>query len=375
MNKQKIILFVAVALLLPAVALGATFTSGNNPTVGSSEIVSDDLYIAGSSVSVTGTIIGDLFSAGQSVLISNQVSQDLFSAGNNVVITANVGDNVKIVGNTVFIQGNVGGDAMIGGNQITISGGQVGGDLLLGGNSINVEASVRGKARIAGALVYINSTVTGDIIVDATQLKLGPKAVISGNLTYRSPNEMSKDSEAKILGIVSYESKAVRNESRPIKAFISFWLVMKVLMMLILVFLMGTMFRRYSVEAAETAFKSPWAALGKGFVTVIILPVISILLLVTVVGIPLGILGIISIVALSILSCALTPIFIGSLLYRWLTKKTNFEVNWKTMLIGVAAYIILWFIPFVGGAITSLFSLAAIGTAISLKLQMIKELR
>ncbi|HAU07454.1 MAG: hypothetical protein UW46_C0006G0010 [Candidatus Yanofskybacteria bacterium GW2011_GWF1_44_227] len=375
MNKQKIILFVAMALLLPAVALGATFTSGSNPTVGSSEIVSDDLYIAGSSVSVTGTIIGDLFAAGQSVLISNQVSQDLFSAGNNVVITANVDDDVKIIGNTVFIQGNVGGDAMIGGNQITVSGGQVGGDLLLGGNSINVEASVRGKARIAGALVYINSTVTGDIIVDATQLKLGPKAVISGNLTYRSPNEMSRDSEAKILGTVSYESKAMRNESRPIKAFISFWLIMKALMMIVLVFLMGIMFRRYSVEAVETAFKSPWAALGKGFVTVIILPVISILLLVTVVGIPLGILGIISIVALSILSCALTPIFIGSLLYKWLTKKTNFDVSWKTMLIGVAAYIILWFIPFVGYAVISLFSLTAIGTAVSLKLRMIKELR
>jgi len=375
MKTKKIVFFAVLALFAPVVAFGATFRGGNSPSVGSSETINDDLYIAGANISVTGATNGDLFAAGQSVLVSGQVRQDLFVGGNSVTITGNVGDDVKIGGNTVLIQGGVDGDAMIGGNQITISGGQIGGDLLVAGNAVFVEAPVQGKVHIGGATVYINSTVAKDITVDAAQLELGPKAIINGNLIYRSPKEMIKDSGAKILGTVSYEPKVARDTGHPIKAFISFWLVIKALMILVLAFLLGLVFKRYSVKAVETAFKSPWVALGKGILTVIVLPIISILLLVTIVGIPLGILGIVSIIAFGILGCALAPIFIGSLLYKWIGKKEEFQVNWKTILLGVVVYCVLGLIPFVGRAIVSLFCLAAIGTIVDLKWQIIKEWR
>ena len=375
MKKQKIVLFAVLVFLVPAVVFGATFKGGNNPGVGSSETINDDLYIGGNSVSVTGVTMGDLFVAGQSVLVSGQIRQDLFAGGNNVTIIGNVGDDVKIGGNTVLIQGGVGGDAMVGGNQIMISGGQIGGDLLVGGSVVYVEAPVQGKVRIAGATVYINSTVVGDVNVDANQLELGPKAVINGNLTYHSPKELIKDSGAKIMGTVSYEPKIPRATERSFKAFISFWLVMKALMIAVLAFLLGLVFKRFSVKAVESAFKSPWHVLGKGLLTVIVLPIVSILLLITVVGIPLGILGFVSIFALSIFSCALAPIFMGALLYKWINKKEEFSINWKTILLGVVAYFVLWLIPFVGHAIIFLFYLAAIGAIVSLKLQMIKEWR
>lgn len=264
---------------------------------------------------------------------------------------------------------------MIGGNQITISGGQVGGDLLAGGNTVNIEAPVQGKVRVSGAKVYINSSVAGNVNIDAAQLELGPKTVINGNLTYKSPKEMIKDGGARIIGTVSYEPKAARVANRPFKAFISFWVIMKALMILVLAFILGLVFKRYSDKAVETVFKSPWPALGKGILTVIVLPIASILLLATVVGIPLGILGIVSIIAICIFSFALAPILMGSLLYKWIGKKEGYSVSWKVILLGVLAYIVIGLIPFAGFIINGLFCLAAIGTIVSLKWQIAKEWR
>jgi carbonic anhydrase/acetyltransferase-like protein (isoleucine patch superfamily) len=376
MKTKKIVLFAALALLMPVVAFGATFRGGDNPSVGSSETINDDLYIAGSNVSITGATMGDLFAAGQSILVSGQVRQDLFAGGNNVTVTSNVGDDAKIGGNTVLVQGGIGDDLMIGGNQITISNGQIGGDLVAAGSTINVEAPVYGEIRISGETVYINSFVQGNVTINANQLELGPKANLSANLHYVSPKEMIKDGGAKILGKITYEPKAtpVKNFNS-FKAFVSFWAVMKIAMMLVLAFLLGLLFKRYSVKAVETAFKSPWSALGKGLLTAIVLPVVSIILLVTVVGIPLGILGIVSIVALCIFVHALTPILMGSLLFKWISRSGEFKVNWKTILLGVVVYSILGLIPFVGCIITGLFCLGAIGTITSLKLQIVKEWR
>jgi len=65
----------------------------------------------------------------------------------------------------------------------------------------------------------------------------------------------------------------------------------------------------------------------------------------------------------------------GALLYKWINKKEEFSINWKTILLGVVVYFVLWLIPFVGHAVVLLFCLAAIGTIVNLKLEMIKEWR
>ena len=362
-----------LTLSLPILVFGAEFRSGDNPSVQMGESIQDDIYIAGGSISSAGSVSGDLIIPGVTILVSGPVGQDLIAGGGNITLTGTVGDDARVGGGSISIQGRVNGDLVAGGGTVSV-GSQVGGDAVLGGGSVRIDAPILGDVRAGGGSIYINAPISGNVEIDADKLELGPAAVINGSLTYRSPKEMTKADEARILGAINYEPRE-RGQGKAVATLVSFWLVLKVLMLLALSLVLGLVFRRFSKEVVNSAASSPWLELGRGLVTVIVLPVASILLFITVIGIPFGILGLIALIALGIMAAALSPILIGSLLYKWITKSETYAVSWQSILLGILAYIILWFIPIIGWIILALFWLAALGANVGLKWRIAKEWR
>lgn len=369
-------LFMALALV-PVVSFAAMVRAGKQATVGSNETINDDLYIAGGSVSSSGEIRGDLTVMGGNVLVTGPVEHYVNAAGGSVTLLGNVGAGIRVASGNVTIQSDVGGDVMVVGGTTEIAGGSIGRDVVALGGSLRIDAPVAGNVRFKGGEIYINAPVSGTVDVDADKVTLGPAAVISGTFTYKASQEVMMEEGAQVQGAVNYTPRVERRGGMK-DGFLKFFAliaVAKLLMILAGALFFGLFFRPFMKDLITEAFAEPFAELGRGLVILIVLPVLSVLLLLTVVGIPLGVFSLLAFVLLSIFSALIAPIFLGSILYRWVTKRTSYDVSWKTILLGVIVYFLIGFVPLVGWAAQCGFWLLALGVAAKMKWSMIKKLR
>ncbi|MFA6519604.1 MAG: polymer-forming cytoskeletal protein [Candidatus Paceibacterota bacterium] len=366
---------VAVALIAPLATFAAEFRMSEQPAVLASENVAGDIYLFGSSATSAGPVSGDVIAGGGNVVISGTVGADVMAGGGNVTILSNVGDDVRAGGGNVVILGKVGGDVIVGGGQVNVGGPGVGGDVVAGAGTVRIDAPVAGNLKIGGGNIYINAPITGTVtITDADKVTLGPSAVIYGNLSYKASKELIKENGADVRGEVKYTPRAERKAvpAALIAGLISAWILGKFFVVLVSALIIGLLLRRYSMEVVTRATARPLAELGRGLLALIALPIVSIILLVTILGIPFGILGIISFIALMVLTCVVAPIIVGSVVWKYFSNGDT-EITWKTILIGVFVFQILGFVPFVGWLVQAVVGLIAAGVIVSIKWEVIQS--
>ena len=375
MKKIFIYAIVLAVFSMPAMSLAAEFRAGEQPSIGRDEKITNDVYMAGGSVTSAGSINGDLITAGGNIVISGDVRADLTVGGGNVNILSSIGDDVRAGGGTVVIMGKVGGDVIVGGGQITIGGPGVGGDVVVGGGNVRIDAPIMGNLSGGGGNVYINAPIKGDVKIEAEKVTLGSNAVISGNLTYKSSEELVKEKGAIVKGIIDFEPKVKKTVSLgAFAAIFSAFLLWKFFTLLVCALVIGMVFRRWSREIIVLATKRPFFELGRGVVVLVAMPAISILFFITLAGIPFGILGLFGFAIVMLFAWIVTPIIVGSVVYRYFSKE-DLEVSWKTILIGVLLYSLLGIVPFIGCLAQALLVFLALGSIVALKLQIIKEWR
>jgi cytoskeletal protein CcmA (bactofilin family) len=361
--------------IVPVVSLGATFRTGDQPSFPAGETINDDLYIMGGGVTSAGMVQGDLTAMGGNVLVSGPVTADLLASGGSVIVTSTITGDVRAGGGNIVIQGSVLGDVLLGGGQITLSGPEIGGDVAIGGGTISIEAPVRGDIRIGGGMVFINSAVTGNVRIDADEVKLGPKANIAGDFTYSAKEAATMEGGAVVAGKTTFNERERAAAKAGIAAFFTVWLLMKVLMALVGAFAIGLLLHRFSRELVATAAPQPWYEIGRGALIFIVLPIASIILLCTVIGIPLGALGLLAFAALMIFAHLAAPIVAGSIAHKLIWKPAGYVVDWRTILLGVAIIFVLSLIPFVGDLVKFGIVLLTLGAAMNIKWSAIKEWR
>lgn len=375
---QKISAFLTLCLLiftaLPGTTLAAQFEVGEQPSLSTGTIL-DDAYIAGGNVHSAADITGDLVAGGGNVLIDGSISEDLTVSGGSVTITGSVGDDLRVAGGTVTVTGAVGDDLVAGTGQLHISGEGIGGDLVWGGGMLQLNAPVAGNVRLGGGEVVINTPIEGSVEFYGDRLILGSNAVISGTLTYNSPNEVTMEEGAVVVGEISYEETAPKDmvDVSTVATIFSVVTLVIFLTWLVAGLVIGLVFRRYTTTVVTHTLTRPFASLGYGLSATIVLPIISIILLFTIIGMPFGGLGLIAFAGLMLMGAILTPIALGSLLMKWTDRQPEYVVNWKSILLGVLVYMVLGFIPFIGGLVQLILTIMVIGGIVKLKLDIAKE--
>lgn len=366
-----------VILSLPAVSLAAEFYSSNN---GSVELYKDktvkNLYIASSTVNVSGATTGDLVAAGNTLNLSGPVEDSLLVAGSNVNISGAIGKNARIVGNSLNINNNIGGDLLAGGSTLTISPETViNGDLIVGVGSLTLNGAVGGKAKITGGDITINGEIKGNIDVEASKLTLGDNARIGGNLVYHSPEAANISSSAVVSGTTDFEqiqkdSSASSNIAGMFKTFGLIGAIMVLAVLFVFVYVLP----KTSQALVEDSLKLFWGNIGWGFLTFAVTPFALILLAITIVGLKLaGMLLLIYFGFLAIASLA-AALLIGAQIFRWIDKK-NYRADYSTILVGVLALIIMGSVPFPGMLVIWIVVLAVLGQLIRYASLFIKSQR
>ena len=371
--KKLTIILASLSLLFLAPVVIAKDKNGEETKVVSipaGEVVNKDHFAFGDIVEISGTVNGDVYAFGGQVLVDGRVNGDLITAGGVVTISGSVSQDVRAAGGQLTISGEIGGNVTIGGGNIEITdSARVGGGIVAGGGNISLAAPVGKSIKVGGVNLTISNKINGDVEAGVETLRLTSKAKVGGDLTYWSEKDASVDEKAVIGGEVTKKTPpATGFETKKILgAFTGFSLFMK-LVSLISTLIVGLfiikLFPRYSRQTVSTLKNRPWASLGVGVVALILTPIITVLLLVTLVGIPIGlILG-----AIYAISLYLARIFVIFWAGSWILERTRGKVNeiWA-LIIGLIVYLVVTSIPIIGSFVVFFTILFGLGAAIITK--------
>lgn len=321
------------------------FKTGTNVTISQNDKVQHTVFAAGQTVDINSEVFGDVFCAGQTVTISGIVHGDVLCAGQTVNVTGRVDGDVRLVGQTVTLGADVAGNATIGGQSFILeSTGKVGGDMTLGSTTATLSGTVGRDLAVGGQTVTVGNSVGRDIKATVEHLQLTSAARVNGNINYTSAKVLDKAPGAVIGGTVSRSNPPEQAKSKhgALFGFGIGWFVYWFLALLLVAMTLALLFPRMLAVATNRAIPRPWKALLIGFIASISMPVLFVLLLVTVVGIPLAfIVGLLWLVIL-LLSGPLFGYYLGRIILRGSRNPL------LIMLVGSAVLLILFFIPLIG---------------------------
>ncbi len=351
-----------------AASLRIADSNSGNVNIGQNEKIKN-LYTAGNLVSIDANVQKGVHAVGNVVTINGNVGGTVYSGAGTLFINGTVGGSVHGGGGSIIINNSIANDLFMGGGHTVISkSASVGDDLFIGGGTIDIQGPVYGNAYIGGGVVTINSEIHGNVkIVSADKLKLGSNAKINGNLEYNSKNKIEIEEGALVLGetsIINKKSEAGSDKDTMFSALfaiISIAILIKLLGLIIVGLLLIYVFKNITESTVKEGVNNLWKSFGTGLVLVFIIPIIMVLLFVTIIGIWPGIiLGILYILSI-LLAISFAGITFGSWLVKIIGKNENYPINWKVVVGGVLALMLIKVIPIIGGVIGCIFVLTSLG--------------
>ena len=161
-----------------------------------------EFIFSGDEQNIIGEYDSTVFLAGENPNSAADVKGILFEAGNTVT-SAGFSEYAFVAGNTVSFAGENSGDAFVGGNAVSFSG-SCGRDLAIAGNSVDIRGSVGRDLLAGGRSVSISGHVGGDVTLAAEEIRITDDAEIEGILRYNSSAKISAPADL-LAGAVVYE--------------------------------------------------------------------------------------------------------------------------------------------------------------------------
>src|SRR5215211_344752 len=304
----------ALAVSTPHCAQAAEIRTGDSPEVGTNQIVEDDLYITGGTITIAGRVTGDVIAAAGEIKVSGRIDGSLQALGGDVEITGDVGGAVRMLAGDVTISGKVGRDVVAGAGNLTVQGsGSVAGDAMAAGGDVELLGPIGGDVKGNFGSLTINNRVGGDVDVTSDDVNLLSQARLQGDFLYASRDEAAIAVGATVAGQTERTERQRFYPGDNVGAWLSsglFRLFCGLVAGLILVLLIP----RAVTAVAEAARTAPVTSLLLGLVLIVGLPIFFGVLLITVVGAPIGLIGFVLYVSVLYLSQVFLGLAIGRLI-------------------------------------------------------------
>ena len=331
---------------------------GNGVIIPKGEIINETLLVVGQTVNIDGDIKGDVFCAGQSITINGNIDGDILCAGQSIDINGNVAGNIRTVGQDVKINGTVAKNVTLAGQTINLPG-NVQGEMLFAGQQAIFGGQIGKNVMGAAGSITVGGKIGGNVQFWDKNLAIQNNAVIGGPIVYTSVNDAAVESGAQISqGItrhdvpVSQKPDFGNTKKTPDQIFwnklaeIVFYLVVALILAFVFKGLMG--------KITLAMLTKPGHSLGWGFLLLILVPMASIIVMFTIVGIPFALLAILLYAAALFFSRIFVAIAIGKKFTQmyWKVKQDSL---FEQTFIGVIALWLVMMIPIIG-AIIAFFS-------------------
>jgi cytoskeletal protein CcmA (bactofilin family) len=278
----------------------------------------DSYYAASNQIRISIPVDGDVVIAGRVLDIDGEIAGDILAAGWRVSVRKPVSDDVRIAGAEVSVNAPVDGDVTLAGGDVTLgSDARVMGRAWLTGGTVRANGVFERELQIAGGTVQIAGEVRKPLTVIAETLEIQPTARILGPLTYKSPREARIMTGASIAGPITF-TRIETEEARRAHSLAGVSSLLFVIHLVIAGLLFLLLLPRFVTAGVETLRAQPWRSLLLGFTLLVTVPIAALILVVTVLGAPVGV----SLVALYLVALLLgiltTAYCIGEVEAGWL---------------------------------------------------------
>lgn len=248
-------------------------------------------YYAGGELTISDAVQGDLFAAGGRVTVTQPVGADAAVAGGAVEVRSAIAQDLRAAGGNVEIAGAVGGELVAAGGTVRIAEGTtVSGPSLLTGGEVIVNGRLLKGAKIYARRISLGGEIDGDTRFYAQEIVFGPNARIDGNLYYASQAPLPEEQLAKVSGQVVRE-KTQQGQGRRAagdRGGISWFHPVFFLSMLASGFVLYLLFPNAVRGVRESIAGAPLRSAVIGLALLFTLPPVALLLMLTVIGIPIG---------------------------------------------------------------------------------------
>lgn len=342
MSKFTKILCICFALLLCLMPIcmatdTAVPTSDDSQPINLS-FVHSDLYLSNQNVVLEDDVEGNVFVYGQTVTIKGQILGDLFVAANDLIIdeNANVSGNLFAFANNISIVGNVNNVYAFSQSFVMEDNATIARDLRLYSKDFHLKGTIQRDAHIAS---------------DKIVLEPSKRGLILGDLHYTSSEELQIE-EGAVLG--KTEFTPIDNEQLTTGAIISNYIAkfIRVLVYSLVVILLAVFVApNFANKATYCMEKKPFITAGVGILAFVLVPVISVLFMIT------GFLSYVgmALLVLYILMISITIAVLGMAVGNYLVSKLKTKTKGKMIGLSIISVAVIWLlqiIPVIGSWIS-----------------------
>jgi cytoskeletal protein CcmA (bactofilin family) len=284
----------------------------------------------------------------------------------------------------VYIEtnGTIAGDLVAFGGNVRILG-DVAGDVVAGGGNLWIQGNIQGTLDIQGGNIVIDGTVGQNAVITAAKLTISSKAILKGNLAYTSNKEADIEEGAQIAGSINGDagSKAIllwkltsvlanhipeQPESwKEWKSDLPLWL--RILLrssyfvsLLIAGIFILIVYRRHATMVADRIISFPLRTVGSGLIILICVPIASLILCISIVGLPIGLVSLAAYLVFAYIGRVYVALAIGREILDRITKQ-EVRIIWP-LIVGLLIIMLLSSIPFyIGWIFRILFVLFGMG--------------
>lgn len=383
LNIKKILLFflfliLGVSFLTSSVFAQSNYFSSNESIIlPRNEIVDHDYFAAGGKVDILGTVNGDAYIAGGNVTVDGTINGDLLVAGGDIFVNGIITGDLRVAGGNVRVSGEVANNvSAVGGNISIDSKAILGRNIILAAGTGSIFAPVSNDIIAAGGRITLGNNIGGNGQIASGQLDLTREASISGNLDYWS-NSKSNIAPSAVGGDISFHKtqiaqKKPQNVGKLLLGIDILTKAISFIMALVIGLLFIWLMPVFSQSAANVVKQKLGMSLLIGILASILLPVLFIVLLITVIGIPLALLFLFGFIAISCFGQIFISLAIGDKINNMRSKKSSQILSF---IIGLIVYYIIALIPVIGGIFLIFAWLVGVGALLITKKEYYFSLR
>ncbi len=352
---------VAASFAVPTVR-AAYFGTGRNVTLDAPAVVDQNVYAAGTDVSVSAPVTGDVFAAGDVVYISSRVTGDIMALGSTVMIQGAEAQDVRVAAANLTVGGAFSGELLAAGASVTVTPGTtIAKDSYIAASDLSFDGDASGTLYVMGGTVYFDGTTRGNLVIkNAKEVTIGPDAMIGGNLEYTAPRAASIAQRARIGGTTLFHQAQTRdahNAWAPFLAILTLWWLVKLAIILAGAYLLWYAFKKDVTSIASRVVNGFWKELLRGFLVAVALPIASVIAIFTVIGALPGVVALFAYAAVMIAAVPMAGIVSATII--WSRRKE--ALRWYHILLGTIALPIVALVPFVGWIVACAVYLASFG--------------
>ncbi len=373
-------ILISLVIVQAAFAQFLTIPKDESYIMESDEVIDGNLFIAGEEIRLYGTITGDLYAAGGVLEIAGTVNGDVYSTGGQVIVSGTVGQDLHVIaGEFDMLNATIGDSVIIASGDVTTDlNTSIGGNMIFATGVAQVASSVGRDIVGATGLFNFSGATGGDLLLAADDLKLVDGASVSGDFVYRAEDQAYIANDVTVAGETVFKEinwdKYQFNPADWMKTAVN-WIM--ILISFIFTLVLGAVlipfFPKQFAFADKAVQKRPILSPTVGFLSFVSFFVVLLITMVLVITWPLT-----ALVGLSFaLYLLVNKVFIGYLYGEWIQRLFGWPKlrPFVSFMIGLAVFMLLVQVPFVGVVIQILSFFTAFGAQMAMSYELLKKFK